>query len=107
MSKCVYVSLLRATWEGWLFCFLTGCAEGCYTCLCISYTEKLMDAVKRTNIYLTEQHIEQLRQAEQQTGLPQAEHVRRALDFYFDFRERLERLEAQMAELLEMHTPGN
>ena len=48
--------------------------------------------MKKTNLYLTEQQIAALKKLSKSTGLPSAEHVRRALDDY------LQELSAQAAQ---------
>lgn len=62
--------------------------------------------MKRTTVFLTDRQAERLEALRGETDLPPAEHIRRAVDFYLEFRERFERLEAMVAELYEMHTPG-
>lgn len=42
----------------------------------------------RANFHITEKQSEKLRELSEQTGMKQAEHVRRALDAYFKSLER-------------------
>ena len=62
--------------------------------------------MKRTTVFLSEQQVERLEALKEQTGSPVAEHIRHAVDFYLEFRERLERLERKLDEFIEAHSPG-
>ena len=43
--------------------------------------------LKRTNIYLTQEQIKRLTKLSEETGVPQAEMIRRAIDKYLDEKE--------------------
>lgn len=44
--------------------------------------------VKRTNVHLTDLQRQRLEKLAKQTTMNQAEHIRRAIDFYLDEQER-------------------
>lgn len=62
--------------------------------------------MKRTTVFLSERQVERLADLSKQTSSPASEHIRHAIDFYLDFRERLERIERKLDEFIEAHSPG-
>lgn len=62
--------------------------------------------MNRTNIYIAPGQHNRLKEMEAADGVSVSERIRRAIDFYLEFEERFERLEAMVSELYEMHTPG-
>lgn len=65
-----------------------------------------MPPMNRTNIYIAPGQHERLKEMETADGVSVSERIRRAIDFYLEFEERFTRMEAMVAELYEMHTPG-